>query len=162
MKPTNLCRCAQGAQKATVMVPSYFVRVFFLLVAWCTAALTMKTPSSVTAVMVENAGAAGAASAAVFCVAFLVLLADVIVNDFMPERFKLTCARDYRWLCISLMSTVYFLFGVLSLYPVAGPQGSWVITTFYFATAAYGIWFACWAKFRRYEQQLAVQNADNK
>lgn len=157
--PTNLASGANPAEEPTInMVPSYFVRVFLLLVGWCTAALTFNTPGSTTATLIANTGAVGKFWATVFCVTYLVLLADVVVNDFLPKRFKLPGARNYRWLFVSTMSLAYFIFAVLAMMLKNAPEGSWVLVVFYSAVGAFGLWFSAYAKFKRYERQMAAKN----
>jgi hypothetical protein len=146
------------ALEEQIMVPSYFVRVFYLIVAWCTIALTFKTPSSLPAVLAVSDGLTGKFFATVFCITFSILLVDVIVNDFMPRRFKLPGARNYRWLFMSLMSLSYFLFAVLALVTGTITDGSWILVAHYIAVGSFGLWFSVYAKFKRYERQIAERH----
>lgn len=145
-----------------VMIPSYFVRVLLLLTAGCTAALTLKTPSSTSAILVSSTGPVGTACAMLFCITFIYLLVDVICNDFLPVRFRLPTARNYRWLAVSSISLAYFIFAVLALMPRTGPEGSWVLIVYYASVGAFGLWFSAYAKFKRYERQIAAKRYEHQ
>ena len=91
----------------------------------------------------------------VFTVACAVLLADLIINDIMPQRFVFKAARSYRWLCLSSMAIVYWLFGTIALLPGASPPGSWVLIASYFGVGAWAMTFAFQTKVARYHAQVS-------
>jgi hypothetical protein len=142
----------------TPNVPSIFPRSLFLLWSACTLGLAVKSPTSLTAVLASRAGAVGDVAALVFGVAFFVLLLDMFVHEVLPTKFTIKLARDYRWLWVSSMSTVYWMFGTLALLPGASPQGSWVLITSYFCVGAWGMTFAFNTKLARYRNELAVHH----
>lgn len=135
--------------------PTIYPRSLYLLWSFCTLGLSTGSPSSLTAQLATRAGGVGDVAAIVFGAACFVLLADMLVNDVLPKRFSFPCARSYRWLCVSSMAIVYWMFGTIALLPGAAPPGSWVLIAGYFGVGAWGMSFAFYNKVERYRTQLA-------
>ena len=138
--------------------PTIFPRSIFLLWAFCTLGLALLSPSSLTAVLVDKTGLVGDIAAGVFGLAFLLLLLDMLINEILPDRFRFTFAANYRWLFVSCMATVYWLFGTLALLPGVAPEGSWVLIVSYFGIGAWGMTFAFYTRLTRYRKEMAVHD----
>ena len=142
-------------------VPSSYPRALFLLWSYCTLGLALKSPASLTAVLAERANGIGQATAAIFTACFLVLLADFLVNDVMPERFHFRFAADYRWLFVSAMAIIYWMYGTLALLPGVAPDGSWVLVSSYFGVGGWGMALAFHTKVRAYKKEVAVHESQH-
>lgn len=142
----------------SLCVPSIFPRALFLLWSACTLGLALLSPGSLTAVLSSRSGSVGAIAATVFAAAFVALLLDVIINELLPDRFTLMPVRRYRWLLVSAMSIVYWMYGTIALLPGAAPEGSWVLILSYFCVGAWGMTFAFHTKLTRYRNELAVHH----
>lgn len=142
-----------------VVVSSIFPRSLYVGSGLCTTGLAILAPDSLTATLIAQAGLAGAIASGVFGLALLALFLDIVVNDLMPNRFYLRRSRDYRWLAVSSLACVFWLFGTLAVLPQnhVDLSGSWVLVLWYFAQGAWGMWFAWSTKLKRYRTTLARQ-----
>lgn len=142
--------------KIMTYTPSIYPRTLYLVWAFCTLGLAVTSPTSLTAVLALKSGGVGGLGVIVFSTSCFVLLADLVINDLLPDKYELQFAREYRWLCVSSVAIVYWLFGTMALLPGTSPQGSWVLIAAYFAIGAWGMTFAFATKVARYRNQLAA------
>ena len=136
----------------THLAPTVFPRMLFLLWSFCTIGLATLSPSSLTAVLAARANGVGDTAAVVFLLCFVVLVVDMVINDFLPDSMRYKWALEYRWLCVSSMSIVYRMFGTIALLPGAAPEGSWILILSYFGIGAWGMAFAFQTKLAKYTQ----------
>ena len=140
-----------------VVVSSTWPRSLFLGSSLCTLALAVKSPASLTAVLVMGNGLVGVLGASVFAVAFVLLALDFVAHDVLPIKFTIRALRDYRWLWISSMSIVYWMFGTVSLLPQQAPDGAWVLIAWYFLIGVWGMAFAFTTKVGLYKEALRAE-----
>lgn len=172
-KTTNVARYTDDPldDNIPLLVPSIFPRIFLLIVAWGTLTLAVRSPTSLTAVLVKKAGFAGELAALVFMGVFVVMSLDVLIHDVLPARYRpshhskwvllrmLARLWRWRWLTLSLMSTVYVMFVALGLIVEQRPEGSWVLLIYYSLIATGAMALALYGKITRYNNQMAAQAA---
>ena len=145
-----------------VYVPSGFPRSIFMLWSFCTLGLAIKSPTSLTAVLAERAHGVGVVTAAIFSLCLMMLFLDFLVNDLLPDSYRLEGFKDYRWLLISTMSSIYWMYGTIAMLPGAAPEGSWVLIASYLGVGAWGMTFAFHSKVRKYQKEMAVHDESQR
>lgn len=143
-------------------VPSGYPRALFILWAMCTLGLAVKSPASLTHVLADRAHGIGQITALIFSGCLLTLLLDFIVNDILPEKFRLSFAKNYRWLFVSAMSIIYWMYGTIALLPGAAPDGSWVLIVSYFGVGMWGMVFTFHTKVGAYKKEVAVHDESQR
>lgn len=117
-------------------------RCFALLCASITCYLGWFAPSSLTARVLEMSGATGQGVLAVMTAVALIGIADVIVNDLMPQKYALRRAARNRHSGFNLLGVLYVVMAVPGLQvDSAGAAG---LVTYYVGVGLLCGWLA-WA-----------------
>ncbi|APW38455.1 hypothetical protein RD110_15640 [Rhodoferax koreense] len=103
-------------------LPRYWMTRLYVALSTLTGVYTMWTePSALTHRLIEKSGQQGWMLAAGLAAVAMVAIADVIVNDLMPERFRLVTAKNKRHLVYCFLAL-----GILCMtYVFVSGDGGW-------------------------------------
>lgn len=88
-------------------------RVFFSLLSLLFVAIGEVEPDSLIHKVNSVAGAASHLNSVLMAASAILMLADVIINDMMPARFRFFLDRRYRYLVLCTLGFTYVTYALL-------------------------------------------------
>ena len=135
--------------------------IFFRGLLWWwaigTLLLTLFSPTSLTAVVVAQAGSVGRIATVVFGAAVLSMTLNILVNDVLPRGIRLGIVRRCQWLAELGVAGVYLLFAALAVRPGA-PGGTAVLVLMYVGVGLFGLASAAYSVYGQYKDAVQTDS----
>jgi hypothetical protein len=121
---------------------SLIARCLMLLPATSNVLLAIVAPESLSAMLSRHEGPAQGAVLLVMAALVIVGWLDVLINDFLPESWRMSWARSRRHIGYSFLAAVYLVKALASV--DAEVDGATVLAGYYFGAAVLCGWYT-WA-----------------
>lgn len=116
------------------------VRVAILFASTITCLLAWFVPSSLTAALLIESGAVGRVVLLALTVTTGVGYLDVLINDLMPDGFRIRSIKCKRHLGYSMIAFLYFIQAYASVGATFGPED--LLSMGYMMNGAMAAWFS--------------------